>query len=183
MSRLIVTGMALALALATSCSDDAQPPATPDKGTADKSTTTGDKGTTTGDKGTTTGDKGTTTGDKGTTTRDKGTTTADKGTTTADKGAATPPILTSTHTGWKKTDCATAGCHTLPVAGHTTSNKGECAKCHGGNGACNPNGPNSGKKNHTPTLTCTGCHQQKHGFPNASDCQNCHFAAKGVVDC
>jgi hypothetical protein len=152
------------------CSDDTQAP-TPDKGTvADKSTTTGDKGTTTGDKGTT---------------ADKGTTTVDKGTTTADQGSATPKILASTHTGWQKTNCATAGCHTLPVKGHTTSDKSECAKCHGGNGACNPNGPGSNKKDHTSTMSCAGgCHgSSKHGFTKATECQSCHFAAKGTTDC
>ncbi len=168
-----MTRLSLAAVLALglfACSDDSQPPPTADKGTADKSVTTGDGAT---------ADKGTT-ADKGAT-AEKGTT-VDKG-TTADKGTATPKILASTHTGWKKTDCATSGCHSLPIKNHTTSDKAECAKCHGGNGACNPNGPNSKKKDHTSTMTCTSCHQQKHGFTKASDCQSCHYAAKGTSDC
>jgi hypothetical protein len=154
--------LAVALAIAA-CSDDAQPPA------ADKGGPVVDKGTTSGDKGPTTGDKGPTTGDKGP--------------TAGDKGPAAPPILANNHPGWKKTSCGQTGCHSLPVKGHTTSAIGECAKCHGGNGACNPNGPNSKKKDHTPTLDCTTCHKSKHGFSSATDCQSCHYAAKGTSDC
>jgi len=99
-----------------------------------------------------------------------------------DKGQSsdgkTAKLLTSSHTGWKKTACAT--CHTLPPTGHTTSNTWECAKCHGGNGACDPNGSNSSKKNHAATMGCVTCHSQKHGFSTNTACASCHFAASGV---
>lgn len=96
---------------------------------------------------------------------------------------ALPKINGPTHTGWQKTTCTGTGCHPTTVSGHTATRPPECAKCHGGNGAYNPNGPKSPKQNHNATSTCTMCHTGgKHGFTSAADCQACHFAAAGTVD-
>ena len=171
MKRLITTLAATLLLVA--CSDDSKAPTVDaptklDKGTSAEQGTTADKGGTTGDKGTT---------------ADKGGTTVDKGGTTADKGGKTPPITTSKHPGWQHTSCTGSSCHTLPVTGHTATKGYECAKCHGGNGACNPNSPNSKKKDHTSSLGCTSCHPGKHSYSANTDCVSCHYAAQGVVDC
>jgi hypothetical protein len=85
--------------------------------------------------------------------------------------------LTSAHSGWQKTNCSS--CHSLPVAGHTTSDIGDCASCHGANGACDVPG------SHSQSMTCisSGCHGNKHGFTDKADCVSCHFAAAGTVAC
>jgi hypothetical protein len=97
-----------------------------------------------------------------------------------------PKITGPAHTGWKATTCVATGCHPTKVSGHTATQPPECAKCHGGNGACNPDGKNSGKQNHNSSSTCTmsKCHDGgKHGYTSAPDCAACHFSASGVVDC
>jgi hypothetical protein len=106
---------------------------------------------------------------------------------TAD-GPLGPTILSSTNhvMGWKKIECFQAGCHVSPLANHTATKPVECAICHGGNGACDPNGTNSTKKDHTNTLSCddTLCHATgAHGFTANADCVACHFASAGLSDC
>ena len=93
-------------------------------------------------------------------------------------GAAT---LTSTHVGWSKASCTGTGCHS--ASGHTGQSASTCAACHGGNGACNPNGPSSSFKTHSKTSTCTSCHSAKHGFSAKADCVACHYASAGIADC
>jgi hypothetical protein len=161
----------VAIALVSACGDDggSKPDSavSPDQGQTDTNTPTPDSGPGS---------------EQGTPTPDQGTPTPDQGTPTPDGGGGTPKILTNSHTGWQKKDCST--CHTLPVQGHTTSNVWECAQCHGGNGACNPNGANSPKKNHTSSLSCPSCHGTKHGqFNSANQCVSCHFASSGTIDC
>jgi hypothetical protein len=91
------------------------------------------------------------------------------------------PILTTSHAGWQKIHCE--DCHGYPVAGHTTTETGECATCHGGNGACDPNGKESLFQDHKPWDDCVQCHAQKHSFTLSTYCINCHFSEAGVVDC
>jgi len=95
--------------------------------------------------------------------------------------AQIPPILDPDHGGWKSVTCQY--CHTLPVTGHTVTDRGECGTCHGGNGACIPNGTESGKTDHVSTDSCRGCHGTYHDFTRDSACVNCHFVSEGVVDC
>lgn len=90
----------------------------------------------------------------------------------------TPPVLSAAHTGWKSTGCG--GCHTLPVEGHVQTQPAQCAPCHGGNGACDPNGTNSQRQTHQTTDNCTICHQNQHGYTSSPDCVACHFATEGV---
>jgi hypothetical protein len=98
--------------------------------------------------------------------------------------AAVPTILGSSHPGWQGTSCSGSGCHSLPVANHPAGLESpDCASCHGGNGACTPNGPNSGKQDHTAAMDCTGCHPNQHGYTANTACTACHLAAEGTVDC
>ncbi|MFH2010358.1 MAG: hypothetical protein ABI333_27415 [bacterium] len=91
------------------------------------------------------------------------------------------PILSTGHPGWSSQDCDS--CHNLPVEGHDVSDIWACAGCHGGNGACDPNGSNS-PRTHTADEDCTSCHGEQHGFTASSQCASCHFAAAGgVADC
>jgi hypothetical protein len=99
-------------------------------------------------------------------------------------------FLTSAHPGWKRTDCLSTGCH--PYASSDKPPVYKCATCHGGNGACNPNGAASTKRDHTATSACTtaGCHGTAIVHPNAStytldvQCLTCHFAKRGgTPDC
>jgi len=99
-------------------------------------------------------------------------------------------FLTSAHPGWKRTDCLSAGCH--PYASSDKPPVYKCATCHGGNGACNPNGAASAKKDHTAASACTtaGCHSTATVHPNGStytqdvQCVTCHFAKRGgTPDC
>lgn len=100
-------------------------------------------------------------------------------------------LLTKTNhsKGYSKTNCAASGCHTLPVTKgsytHTETKSPQCVTCHGANGACDANGINSGKKNHTKGMGgCTGCHSGKgHGYSSNSDCVSCHFAPAGMENC
>ena len=94
-----------------------------------------------------------------------------------------PKVNGPTHTGWQKTSCTGTGCHPATIPNHTATKGPECAKCHGGNGACNPDGKNSLKQNHNSTSTCTMCHGSKHGYSATADCAACHFATSGVIDC
>jgi len=98
--------------------------------------------------------------------------------------------LTSAHPGWKRTDCLNASCH--PYASSDKPPVYKCATCHGGNGACNPNGASSGKKDHTGASACTsaGCHDKAIVHPTATtysqdvQCVTCHFAKRGgTPDC
>jgi hypothetical protein len=120
--------------------------------------------------------------DKSGPTPDKPAAQVDKPPTVPDKGG-TPKILSASHPGWAKPNCGS--CHSLPPPNHTAKTPPECAKCHGANGACNPNGANSGKKDHNATLNCTsGCHGgSKHGFTVKDECVSCHFANAGLRDC
>jgi len=97
-----------------------------------------------------------------------------------------PPLLGKAHTGYKKKNCGS--CHVLPigVTGHPTTIKPpECASCHGGNGACKPNGTNSARKDHKASDNCLACHSGgKHGFKDKTDCKGCHIIpTAGRVDC
>ncbi len=97
-------------------------------------------------------------------------------------------LLTSAnHPGYGQTSCTGAKCHTLPVQStkrtHTETRSPQCTACHGGNGACDPNGINSGYTKHTSGLNCTGCHGSRHGYSSRSDCVSCHFAAGGLEQC
>jgi all-trans-retinol 13,14-reductase len=75
-------------------------------------------------------------------------------------------ILTESHEGWKKADCAS--CHT--DAHDQGYARGECSSCHGSNGA--PTRA-SGHAN----SSCTDCHAEAHAesdFRSPSDCRMCH---------
>jgi hypothetical protein len=91
---------------------------------------------------------------------------------------ASPPLLDSSHMGWRSQHCDL--CHSLPRPGHTTSHPPDCAACHGGNGACDPG--YSGRV-HSRTENCTACHQNKHDFSSNSDCTSCHYAFAQTIDC
>jgi hypothetical protein len=99
-------------------------------------------------------------------------------------------FLTNAHPGWKRTDCLTSGCHPYSTADKPPLYK--CASCHGGNGACSPNGATSKKTDHTDTAACTsaGCHSTAVVHPNDTtytqdvQCVSCHFAKRGgTPDC
>jgi hypothetical protein len=94
-------------------------------------------------------------------------------------GPKNPKILGEQHGGWRQAKCD--DCHTLPEKGHTEGDPTKCAQCHGGNGACKPNGTSSKRQDHQQTDDCVSCHQQQHGF--ADSCTNCHFASAGTLDC
>lgn len=87
-------------------------------------------------------------------------------------------ILGAGHAGWGKAQCST--CHKLPIEGHSASQPFECAACHGGNGACDPD--KSGTA-HTPGSDCLSCHATQHAFPRTTPCRSCHWAEHGVVKC
>ncbi len=110
--------------------------------------------------------------------------TADKG-IKPDTSAGTTLSATNHIKGWGKKWCFTSGCHSKPLKGHTQTKEQSCAACHGGNGACDPNGANSTKKNHTKGLTCisSGCHSTLHGYTQNADCVACHLANAGLQDC
>jgi hypothetical protein len=93
---------------------------------------------------------------------------------------AAAPVLTSLHSGTRNPRCN--ACHTLPVAGHTTTAVPTCASCHGANGACDPNG-RPDVRHHAPADNCVSCHQAHHGFASNTECTACHFAAKGTRAC
>jgi hypothetical protein len=88
-------------------------------------------------------------------------------------------ILGDWHLGYKNQHCDS--CHNLPVQGHTTSDHWECAACHGGNGACNPDG-NQSTRQHQKTDECLHCHIANHGYSEAAQCAGCHFAVLGLDD-
>ena len=94
-----------------------------------------------------------------------------------------PKINGPTHTGWRQFSCTGTGCHPATIPNHTATKAPECATCHGGNGACNPDGKNSTKQDHNATSTCMMCHGTKHGYTVAKDCASCHFAKAGLLDC
>lgn len=95
------------------------------------------------------------------------------------------PTLGARHSGWKNPDCTE--CHDLPVDNHIEDKPYECAGCHGGNGACNPNGIDSSRQDHQTTDNCLLCHTEAegygHGFVEFNECVSCHFADKGTIDC
>jgi hypothetical protein len=95
-------------------------------------------------------------------------------------GSSDAPILGPYHMGWKSQECSF--CHELPRPGHSATHPSECASCHGGNGACDPNGEGSARV-HASADSCTGCHSSMHGFDQPSHCQACHFAFAGTDDC
>jgi hypothetical protein len=88
-------------------------------------------------------------------------------------------ILGDWHLGYKNQHCDS--CHNLPVEGHSTSDHWACAACHGGNGACNPNG-NQSARSHQKTDECLSCHIANHGYSQAMQCAGCHFALLGLDD-
>jgi len=90
------------------------------------------------------------------------------------------PILGPDHMGWRSQHCAS--CHELPEEDHTTSDEHACAECHGGNGACDPNG-SAGVREHGSSDDCRTCHDDNHGFDVADSCASCHFAFAGVISC
>lgn len=96
-------------------------------------------------------------------------------------------VLTATNhaKGWGDKWCFTSGCHGQPPKGHTQSTVQSCAACHGGNGACDPNGSHSGRKTHSKSQSCISgaCHMELHGFKKNADCAACHFAAAGLKSC
>ena len=87
------------------------------------------------------------------------------------------------HSGYGEQVCE--DCHDTPVANHTETEQGLCAKCHGGNGACTPNGPNSRRQSHKITTKCTMCHKgaKGHGYTDKKSCISCHYAEAGTEDC
>jgi hypothetical protein len=90
-----------------------------------------------------------------------------------------PPLLGNDHLGYKNPTCSS--CHTLPVEHHDEDQSHQCARCHGANGACDPNGQGSSRQ-HERDENCTGCHQNNHGYTVASECAACHFASEGLDD-
>ena len=115
------------------------------------------------------------------------TTTKATNVTTSTGTSPTAKVLDSVHTGWQQKQCGTAGCHPTLSTIHTVSSPCDCGACHGGNGACNPNGPVSGFKSHYYGSSClSGCHagHTTHGFTAEACCRSCHFAsAGGIADC
>jgi hypothetical protein len=93
-----------------------------------------------------------------------------------------PPLLDEQHPGWTNPNCD--GCHVLPAPGHTVKDRFVCAQCHGGNGACLPNGYNAGYNEHKPSDDCVSCHTGgKHRFTRSDVCSNCHFRDLGQRAC
>ncbi len=92
-------------------------------------------------------------------------------------GGESPPLLGPDHMGFKNPICTQ--CHVLPVSGHAANLPTQCARCHGANGACDPNGLNSPRE-HDSGGQCLACHGNQHGFTNRNDCASCHFAASGL---
>lgn len=90
------------------------------------------------------------------------------------------PVLQASHPGTRNPRCQ--DCHTLPVSGHTATAPPQCAACHGGNGACDPNGRASVRR-HATTDACVSCHPAHHGFTVNSECVACHFATAGTRAC
>ena len=88
-----------------------------------------------------------------------------------------PPLLSTAHPGYNAAACD--GCHALPVEGHAEDTAQACAACHGGNGACDPNGRYS-TRIHMHTDTCTECHGTRHAYAADADCAAGHFAASGL---
>lgn len=82
------------------------------------------------------------------------------------------------HPGWQDNNCSK--CHIIPVEGHDSDlTIPGCAACHGGNGACEP----PAVQWH-PVSTCIdNCHGITHVYTLTSDCEKCHFASSGTVDC
>ena len=93
---------------------------------------------------------------------------------------AAADVLRATHTGWKNPRCE--ACHALPIAEHQVVEQWRCAQCHGGNGACNPNGRPAARR-HASTDACLSCHQATHQFTASEACVGCHLAATGTVTC
>ena len=101
------------------------------------------------------------------------------GVDTDESDGSSAPILTATHGGWSQPRCEL--CHSLPEEGHDTTLGSECAPCHGGNGACDPNGTGL---SHTSADDCVTCHQTQHDYSASEQCQSCHFSTVGgVVAC
>jgi len=96
----------------------------------------------------------------------------------------TPHTLDPLHLDWKNPNCSVCK-DQLPRANHTAENPWECAECHGGNGACNPNGAYVPRTPpHDPAVDlCITCHGNNHGFAQSPQCVSCHFADTAVVDC
>ncbi len=92
-------------------------------------------------------------------------------------------ILTTSHEGWGDKGCASALCHTLPVANHESNlTIPQCATCHGGNGACIPT---INESHATRPCSNYNCHGTTHGYEGVeiTNCNYCHFATQGTVTC
>jgi len=87
------------------------------------------------------------------------------------------PPLEASHKGWKKTSCNQ--CHQIPLPDHRKTGNAECAVCHGGNGACNPNA----KQPHDESMDCLSCHRRKHNFSKKIECIYCHLTTPATVTC
>jgi hypothetical protein len=87
------------------------------------------------------------------------------------------PQLDNSHLGFKNQHCDI--CHGLPVEGHTVADPSACAACHGGNGACDPNGDQSDRA-HDSGDDCLTCHGQQHQYDSNLACAGCHFATAGL---
>jgi hypothetical protein len=84
--------------------------------------------------------------------------------------AGCAPDLDSSHDGWRRADCWSAGCHSRDDTHKSDSAPSECVECHGRNGA--PGG-------HGGKTPCGGCHDAQHGgtsrgFDDPESCNTCH---------
>ena len=87
------------------------------------------------------------------------------------------PVLDESHLGRKNQHCEI--CHSLPFEGHPSTDTSACAGCHGGNGACDPNGDQSAHQ-HLADDDCRSCHNDNHGYTDNASCASCHFAPLGL---
>lgn len=94
-----------------------------------------------------------------------------------------PPEPGSGHTGWGKPDCSKADCHQGgPNIFHDSKwLPGDCAECHGGNGACHPR--DGEEHTHSKKDDCLECHDKEHGNKKSEHCAACHFADFGTKAC
>jgi hypothetical protein len=96
-------------------------------------------------------------------------------------------VLNSTHNGWglnawQYKNCYFSGCHvetSLSSPPHTVgTGLWQCGSCHGGNGACDPNGDT--KTDHTTASNCmSSCHGSHHGYNANAECVGCHITPVG----
>lgn len=90
----------------------------------------------------------------------------------------------SSHAGWGRSSCYASDCHSadrLTIFHDPTVPFYECTQCHGGNGACEQR--DTAGHTHAPGDDCIECHQDKHGYNEASQCEACHLNPFGTRDC